>query len=148
MVALVQDKQKEMAFFDGHAAADAYDVFTPESNVRLITTCVRLAALKPGARVADLGCGSGVFTELLHRHGCDAVGLDISSKLIALGRAKYPGIEFIEGDVEDLPFPKGSLDGVLLSGLVHHLPDQGRCAAEVFRVLKSGGALSPSIRTA
>jgi ubiquinone/menaquinone biosynthesis C-methylase UbiE len=140
MVALVQDKQKEMAFFDGHAAADAYDVFTPESNVRLITTCVRLAALKPGARVADLGCGSGVFTELLHRHGCDAVGLDISSKLIALGRAKYPGIEFIEGDVEDLPFPKGSLEGVLLSGLVHHLPDQSRCAAEVFRVLKSGGA--------
>jgi ubiquinone/menaquinone biosynthesis C-methylase UbiE len=140
MVASVQDKQKEIAFFDGHAAADAYDVFTPESNVRLITTCVRLAELKPGARVADLGCGSGVFTELLHRQGFDAVGFDISPKLIALGRAKYPGIEFLEGDVEDLPFPEGSLDGVLLSGLIHHLPDPSRCAAEVFRVLKSGGA--------
>jgi ubiquinone/menaquinone biosynthesis C-methylase UbiE len=60
--------------------------------------------------------------------------------LIALGRGKYPGVEFLEGDVEHLPFPDGSLDGVLLSGLVHHLPDPGRCAGEVFRVLKSGGS--------
>ena len=78
-----QDKQKEIAFFDGHAAADAYDVFTPESNARLITTCMRLARAGRGARVADLGCGSGVFTDLLHKQGYDAVGLDISPKLIA-----------------------------------------------------------------
>jgi ubiquinone/menaquinone biosynthesis C-methylase UbiE len=136
---LAQDKQKEIAFFDGHAAEDAYDVFTPESNKRLIETCTRLAGLKPGARVADLGCGSGVFTELLHRHGYDAVGLDISPKLIALGKAKYPKVEFLEGDVEHLPFPSSSLDGVLLSGLVHHLPDPALCAAEVFRVIKPGG---------
>jgi len=135
-----QDKQKEIAFFDGHAAADAYDVFTPESNVRLITTCMRLARAQPGARIADLGCGSGVFTDLLHGLGYNAVGLDISPKLIALGRAKYPDVEFLEGDVEELPFPDASLDGVLLSGLVHHLPDPRRCAGEVFRVLKGGGS--------
>jgi ubiquinone/menaquinone biosynthesis C-methylase UbiE len=140
MATLVQDKQKEIAFFDGHAAADAYDVFTPETNKRLVSTCMGLAGLKPPARVADLGCGSGVFTDLLHRQGFDAVGLDISPKLIAIGRAKYPGVEFHEGDVEQLPFADGSLDGVLLSGLVHHLPDPRRCAAEVFRVLKQGGS--------
>lgn len=137
---LAQDKQKEIAFFDGHAAADAYDVFTPESSRRLIETCTRLAGLKPGARVADLGCGSGVFTDLLHRQGYDAIGLDISPKLIALGKVKYPKVEFLEGDVEHLPFPSSSLDGILLSGLVHHLPDPTLCAAEVFRVLKPGGA--------
>jgi ubiquinone/menaquinone biosynthesis C-methylase UbiE len=141
MIALsAQDKQKEIAFFDGHAAADAYDVFTPESNVRLITTCMRLAHIRPGARIADLGCGSGVFTDLLRSLGYNAVGLDISPKLIALGRAKYPGVEFMEGDVEELPFADASLDGVLLSGLVHHLPDPSRCAGEVFRVLKPGGS--------
>ncbi len=141
MIALsAQDKQKEIAFFDGHAAADAYDVFTPESNVRLITTCMRLADIRPGARIADLGCGSGVFTDLLRSLGYKAVGLDISPKLIALGRAKYPGVEFMEGDVEELPFADASLDGVLLSGLVHHLPDPSRCAGEVFRVLKPGGS--------
>jgi ubiquinone/menaquinone biosynthesis C-methylase UbiE len=140
MTLTAQDKQKEIAFFDGHAATDAYDVFTPQSNLRLVTTCMELARLKPGARVADLGCGSGVFTDLLSRQGYRAVGLDLSPKLIALGRAKYPTVEFLEGDVEALPFPDESLDGVLLSGLVHHLPDPTRCAAEVFRVLKAGGS--------
>jgi ubiquinone/menaquinone biosynthesis C-methylase UbiE len=140
MTTLAQDKQKEIAFFDGHAAADSYDVFTPETNVRLISTCMRLAGLKPGARVADLGCGSGVFTDLLSKQGYQAIGLDISPKLIALGRAKYPTVEFHEGDVEHLPFADGSMDGILLSGLVHHLPDPSRCAAEAFRVLKKGGS--------
>jgi ubiquinone/menaquinone biosynthesis C-methylase UbiE len=141
MLALsAQDKQKEIAFFDGHAAADSYDVFTPDSNVRLITACMRLAHLVRGARVADLGCGSGVFTNLLQQRGCKAIGLDISPKLISRGRVKYPEVEFIEGDVEHLPFESESLDGVLLSGLVHHLPDPARCASEVFRVLKRGGS--------
>ena len=135
-----QDKQKEIDFFDAHAAADSYDVFTPDSNMRLISTCARLAQLKPGARVADLGCGSGVFTDLLHKLGYVPTGLDISPKQISLGRAKYPDVEFLEGDVEQLPFETGTLDGVLLSGLVHHLPDPARCASEVFRVLKPGGS--------
>jgi ubiquinone/menaquinone biosynthesis C-methylase UbiE len=140
MATLVQDKQKEVAFFDGHAATDAYDVFTPETNARLIATCARLAGFRTGTRVADLGCGSGVFTDLLQKLGYDSVGLDLSPKLITLARRKYSGVEFLEGDVEHLPFPDSSLDGVLLSGLVHHLPDPTRCAGEVFRVLKSGGS--------
>ena len=134
-----QDKQKEIAFFDRHAEADSYDVFTPDSNRRLIEAVVRLGALKPGDRVADLGCGSGAFSEELRTLGYSVVGVDISPKLIAVGRAKYPGLELLEGDVEDLPFATGSLDGILLSGLVHHFPDPSRCAAEVYRVLKPGG---------
>lgn len=140
MVSLSQDKQKEIAFFDGHAAMDAYDVFTPETNIRLVATCARLAGFARGMKVADLGCGSGVFTDLLNKQGYEAVGLDLSPKLIALARSKYPQVEFREGDVEQLPFADGSLDGVLLSGLVHHLPDPARCAGEVFRVLKSRGS--------
>jgi ubiquinone/menaquinone biosynthesis C-methylase UbiE len=98
-----QDKQKEIAFFDAHAAADGYDVFTPEGSARLVEAFVRLSGLKPGTRVADLGCGSGAFTRLLKRTGYDCVGLDISAKLVELGRRKYPDIEFIAGDVEHLP---------------------------------------------
>ncbi|HZP68903.1 MAG TPA: class I SAM-dependent methyltransferase [Pseudolabrys sp.] len=134
-----QDKGKEITFFDAHAESDEYDVFTPQANGRLIAAFVRLTGLPRGARVADLGCGSGVFTELLRREGYDAVGLDISPKLVALGRRKYPGLELIEGDAENLPFENASLDGVLLSGLVHHFPDPQRLAAEVGRVLRSGG---------
>jgi SAM-dependent methyltransferase len=135
----VQDKQKEIAFFDAHATSDEYDVFTPESNARLIAAVVRVLALPRGARVADLGCGSGVFTELLRCAGYASVGLDISPKLILLGLKKYPGLEMIQGDAENLPFDDESMDGVLLSGLVHHFPDPHRLAAEVRRVLKHGG---------
>jgi ubiquinone/menaquinone biosynthesis C-methylase UbiE len=134
-----QDKGKEIAFFDAHAASDEYDVFTPQANDRLIAAFARLSGLPRGARVADLGCGSGVFTELLRRQGYESVGLDISPKLVALGRGKYPGLELIEGDAENLPFASESLDGVLLSGLLHHFPDPRRLAAEVNRVLKRGG---------
>jgi ubiquinone/menaquinone biosynthesis C-methylase UbiE len=136
---MLQDKQKEIAFFDRHAASEAYDVFTPESNTRLVDAFVRLSGARPGARVADLGCGSGAFTALLRDAGYRVVGVDISPKLIALGQQKYPGLELIEGDVEHLPFEAGSMDAVLLSGLVHHFPDPRRCAAEVFRVLRGGG---------
>ena len=134
-----QDKNKEIAFFDAHAEHDAYDVFTPQANERIIAAFVRLSGLPRGARVADLGCGSGVFTELLRRQGFQSVGLDISPKLIELGHRKYPGLELIEGDAENLPFESESLDGVLLSGLVHHFPDPRRLAGEVRRVLRSGG---------
>jgi ubiquinone/menaquinone biosynthesis C-methylase UbiE len=134
-----QDKGKEIAFFDSHAAADSYDVFEPESSARLIQSVVKLGQFAPGARVADLGCGSGVFSSLLSQHGCICTGLDISPKLIELARRKYPGIEFLEGDVERLPFPDASFDGVLLGGIVHHLPNPSPCAAEVYRVLRPGG---------
>ncbi len=135
-----QNKQREIEFFDSHAELNSYDVFTPESGLRLVETCVRVAGFKPGACIADLGCGSGVFTSFLRELGFRPIGLDISPKLIALGRNRYPGVEFLEGDAEHLPFPSSSLDGVLLSGLVHHFPDPSRCVAEVFRVLKPGGA--------
>ncbi len=134
-----QDKGKEVAFFDAHADSNEYDVFAPQANDRLIAAFKRLSGLPAGARVADLGCGSGVFTELLRRSGYQSVGLDISPKLVALGRRTYPGLELIEGDAENLPFETASLDGVLLSGLVHHFPDPRRLAAEVQRVLKPGG---------
>jgi ubiquinone/menaquinone biosynthesis C-methylase UbiE len=134
-----QDKQTEIAFFDGHAAADSYDVFTPQASARFVAAFVELSGLQPPARIADLGCGSGAFTSLLARAGYDCVGLDISPKLIALGRRKFPAIEFTEGDIEHLPFPDASFDGVMLSGVVHHFPDPSRCAAEVFRVLRPGG---------
>ncbi len=139
MIAPAQDKQKEIAFFDAHAAADDYDVFAPEASARLVDAFVRLTGLRPPARVADLGCGSGAFTALLARAGYQCVGLDISAQLVAVGRRKYPDIAFVEGDIEHLPFADAGFDGVLLSGVVHHFPDPSRCAAEVFRVLRPQG---------
>jgi ubiquinone/menaquinone biosynthesis C-methylase UbiE len=134
-----QDKQAEISFFDAHAGTDAYDVFTPEASARLIDAFVRLSGLSSGARVIDLGCGSGIFTHLLRRAGYDCVGLDISGRLLAVGRSKYPDIAFLQGDIERMPFNAESFDGALLSGVVHHLPDPSQCAREVFRILRPRG---------
>jgi len=134
-----QDKRKEVEFFDQSAEEDEYNVFTQAASRKLIENFSRLSGLSSGRKVADLGCGSGVFTGLLQQMGYKAIGLDISAKQLTIARSKYPSISFLEGDVEDLPFPSEDLDGVLLSGVVHHLPDPARCAAEVFRVLKAGG---------
>jgi ubiquinone/menaquinone biosynthesis C-methylase UbiE len=139
MTAAAQDKSKEIAFFDAHAAADDYDVFTEGAKARIIDAFVRMTGLAPGARVADIGCGSGAFTGLLAARGYQASGLDISPKLIALARGKFPAIEFHEGDAENLPYADASLDGVLLSGLVHHFPDPRRLVGEAYRVLRPGG---------
>lgn len=134
-----QDKRKEIAFFDQHAEKDDYDVFTPEAKARLIAAFTRLSGLRPGARVVDLGCGSGTFTELLRKAGYDSVGVDISPKLVEVGRAKHPGLELIEGDIENLPFETNSFDGAWLCGVIHHFPDPRRCAEETFRILRPGG---------
>jgi ubiquinone/menaquinone biosynthesis C-methylase UbiE len=143
----LQDKQKEIAFFDAHATSGEYDVFTPQANARLIAAFVRLSGLPRGARVADLGCGSGTFTELLRQAGYSCIGVDISPKSLAIGRNKYPHLELIEGDAENLPLASENLDGVLLSAMVHHFPDPRRLVAEVRRVLKPNArfvALDPN----
>jgi ubiquinone/menaquinone biosynthesis C-methylase UbiE len=134
-----QDKAKEVDFFDRFAAADGYDVFMPQAKVRIIDAFARLSGLAAGARVLDVGCGSGAFTDLLQQRGHQTSGLDISPKLIALAKRKFPEIMFYEGDAENMPFNNEEFDGVLLSGLIHHFQDPRRLAAEVHRVLKLGG---------
>jgi SAM-dependent methyltransferase len=136
---LSQNKESEIAFFDSHGASKAYDVFTPDTNERIIDVVTRLGGFAPGARLADLGCGSGVFTGLLHRRGFNCTGIDLSPKLIRIAREAHPGIDFQEGDIEHLPFSDGSIDGVVLAGVLHHLPELSKCAAEIKRILRPGG---------
>lgn len=138
-----QDKAKEIEFFDRHAKADEYNVFSPQSNELLISSCLRLAGLQPPAKVADLGCGSGIFSSILAEKSFDVTGIDISPGMIEMAKSKYPKekykANFAVGDVEALDMADASLDGVLLSGLLHHLPDPSACIREVHRVLKPGG---------
>jgi len=136
---LSQNKESEIAFFDSHAASKSYDVFTPATNARIVDIVTRLGGFAPGMRIADLGCGSGVFTDLLHKRGYECTGVDLSPKLIRSARETYPNIDFREGDIEHLAFENDSFDGVLLAGAMHHLPDWTRCIAEVKRILRPGG---------
>jgi ubiquinone/menaquinone biosynthesis C-methylase UbiE/uncharacterized protein YbaR (Trm112 family) len=132
-----QDKQKEIQFFD--AFAQEYNVFSDATNERLMNRILDLMNVRPGSLVVDLGCGSGAFTNYLHKAGHIALGLDISHGIMASGRRRFPHLPFVAGDVEHLPFQSAAFDAVLLSGVIHHFPDPGRFAKEVFRVLKPGG---------
>jgi len=134
-----QHKEKEKEFFAWHAAKGEYDVFDEPTNRKLVRECLNLAGLRPPARVADLGCGSGAFTRALQGEGFDSFGLDLSQALLSAGRRRYPETAFITGDVEFLPLRSESLDAVLLSGILHHLPEPAACAREMQRVLKPRG---------
>ena len=138
----LQDKAAEVAFFDQHAEQGGdYDVFTPASTQRLVTRCVELLALPATGTLVDLGCGSGVFSDRLARQtGHQVIGIDLSPKLIGLASQRYPRVRFEVGDAERVALADGCADGVLLSGLLHHLPDPTRCLQEVHRLLKPDGA--------
>lgn len=136
---LRQNKVGEIIFFTEHAEHREYNVFTDRSNERLINRCLELSGLHQPGWVADLGCGSGVFTAMMREKGFHCFGVDISHAMAALGRKLHPNVSFFQGDCEVLPISTGSLDGVLLSGVIHHLPDPALCAREVYRVLRPGG---------
>ncbi len=136
---MLQNKQQEIDFFDNLADEHEYNVFTDIANQKIIDTAVRLLKVSPGAQIIDLGCGSGVFTQMLQNRGFQCVGLDLSKKLLMRGKKQMAVIDFLQSDVEALPFQDNSVDVVMLSCLVHHLPDPTHCAKEVFRVLKPQG---------
>src|SRR5688572_10926685 len=121
--ATVQDKAREIEFFDAHAEADEYNVFAPETTRDIVDRFIGFAGLRPADRVLALACGSGIFASHLAQRGMTVAGVDLSHRLLARGKQSAPSVGFVTGDAEHLPFASGSFAGVLLSGIIHHLPD-------------------------
>lgn len=128
--------------------AGSYDAITnlilqPSQN-----SIGRLAQVKAGDKVLDVGCGSGRLTMAAQDWaGADgqAVGFDPSPEMIEVARknAARAGLKakFELGVVEKLPFPEASFDVVLNRLMLHHLPGdlKQRGLVEMRRVLKPGG---------
>ncbi|MEU4642312.1 class I SAM-dependent methyltransferase [Micromonospora sp. NPDC023814] len=93
--------------------------------------------------VADVGCGPGRVTILLHRLGLDAFGIDLSPGMVALARETYPRLRFEVGSMLALELPDASLGGLLAYYSVIHVPWERRpeVLAEFHRVLAPGGQL-------
>ena len=96
----------------------------------------------PGARVLDVGCGSGATVEhLVSVFNLQAIGLDPSEVLLESGRKKNPGLNLIRGLGEDLPFPVNDMDGVFAECTLSVMEALDQVIKEIFRVLKPGGWL-------
>lgn len=117
------------AGFPGTRAA-YYDFFDPE----------------PGARVLDLGCGTGASTGELAERG-DPVGgihgIDLSPEQVGMASRKPTLSEaaFVVGDVTYLPYRDAVFDAVASVGSLQHVPDVGDALAEAHRVTAPGGHL-------
>ncbi|HLQ38533.1 MAG TPA: metalloregulator ArsR/SmtB family transcription factor [Planctomycetota bacterium] len=96
-----------------------------------------------GLVVADLGCGAGFLTSLLAQRGAHVIAVDHSERMLQAARRKRPSgsVEFRRGELDALPLQDGEVDAAFANLVWHHLPSFGAAAAEVFRVLKPGGAL-------
>ena len=108
------------------------------------------ADLFRGARVLEVGCGTGWLSIGLAQMGCDAVGVDISPAAIALaeslkasrGPAQSGTVEFMAYDGKTLPLPDESVDRVICYDAFHHVRDQAATIREFARVLKNGGRVA------
>ena len=107
----------------------------------------KLFASVPGARILDVGTGSGQFVSLLLEFGVphgEIVGIDVSERAVAAARKRFegtPGIAFETMDGSRLAYPDGSFDVVCLSNSLHHLEDPAPVLKEMVRVAKPGGAV-------
>jgi SAM-dependent methyltransferase len=110
---------------------------------------VEAASLRPGERVLDVACGTGVVArEAAARVGANGtvVGLDLNPGMLAVARALPPGsgapVEWREGDAAALPFPDAAFDVALCQFGLQYVPDRPAALAEMRRVLVPGGRLA------
>ena len=108
-----------------------------------------LGRLAPGEHVLDLGCGAGtdslVAAQMVGDEG-RVTGIDMTTEMLAKARSAAvamgaANVEFVEGEVERLPFPDESFDVVVSNGVIDLVPDKDAVFGELFRVLRPGGRM-------
>jgi len=111
-----------------------------------------LAQLALGETVLDLGSGGGIDVLLSARRvgpTGKAFGLDMTDEMLALARenqrrAGADNVEFLKGEIEQIPLPDDSIDVIISNCVINLSTDKDRVLAEAFRVLRPGGRFAVS----
>ncbi|MFJ8885062.1 class I SAM-dependent methyltransferase [Streptomyces sp. NPDC102402] len=109
----------------------------------MIGTFAELVRGTGNVLTADVGCGPGHLTAMLHELGLDAFGLDLSPGMVDHARQAHPALRFDEARMESLPVEDGALGGVLAHYSMIHTPPEELPAliTEQVRALAPGGLL-------
>lgn len=105
-----------------------------------------IAHLK-GKKILDVGCGAGHDAAFFTSHGLEVVGIDLSTKLLALAKKSAPKATFLKMDMRYLEFPPRTFDGLWVMTSFQHLPkvDASKTLSSFRRVLKETGHLYLSV---
>ncbi len=120
-----------------------------EHDPKKLERVVEFLGLKPGERVLDVGCGTGVMVPyLLERVGDtgEIVAVDISPKMVAVAKRKfppdeYPNVKFIAADVNETA-PENEFDAVLCYSCFPHFKDRRASIRRLAHSLKGGGTMA------
>jgi SAM-dependent methyltransferase len=134
---------------------DAHRESLPDEAVIASLGCgnpTTVADLREGEVVLDLGSGGGIDVLLSARRvGATgkAYGLDMTEEMLALARANAAkagatNVEFLRGQIEDIPLPAGAVDVVISNCVVNLSPDKAAVLRETHRVLVPGGRTGTS----
>jgi SAM-dependent methyltransferase len=128
-------------------SADAYDRFMGRYSAPLAEQFAAFARLRPGQRVLDVGCGTGVLTaEVIRRLGTTAVSaVDPSPTFVAAMRSRLPDVDVHEAVAEDLPFDGATFDASVAQLVVHFMSDPVAGIGEMRRVTRPGGVVAACV---
>jgi demethylmenaquinone methyltransferase / 2-methoxy-6-polyprenyl-1,4-benzoquinol methylase len=99
------------------------------------------AVVRPGDRVLDACCGTGDLALAAQEAGGKVTGLDFSERMLERARRKSSSIEWVRGDLLELPFEDHSFDAATVGFGVRNVADLDRALGELARVLRPGGRL-------
>jgi SAM-dependent methyltransferase len=120
-------------------AAD-YERHRPEYPEGSLLWAVERLGLEPGARVLDVGAGTGKLTRGLVAAGFDVVAVEPGGPMLAELRKAVPEAEALDGSAESVPLPDASV-GAAFAGQAYHWFDHERALPELHRVIRAGGGL-------